>query len=259
MAGPAICVGTSGWNYGHWTRLFYPEELPRSRWLAYYQSKFDTLELNASFYRLPQPSTFVRWQQNSPAGFLWAVKAYRGITHFARLGEREPLQKFLAAVEGLSSRLGVILFQLPPSLRFDARVVARFLGWLPEGRRYAIEPRHASWFEPQALKLLERSGVALCIAESGGRFPSGEQLTAEFVYLRFHGWEQLYASRYSRPQLRAWAERLVEWNRPAFVYFNNDFHAYAVQNALELRQELSRLLGRATQQKARAQRAGAGG
>ncbi len=240
MAVPEIRIGTSGWNYWHWTGLFYPQDLPRSQWLAYYQSKFDTLELNASFYRLPLPATFARWRQTSPKGFLWAVKAHRQITHYSRLKEREPLQKFLAAAEGLRKQLGVNLFQLPPSLKFDARVVRCFLGWLPEGKRYAIEPRHASWFEPKALDLLEQHNVALCIADSGGRFPSGEHLTAEFAYLRFHGAEQLYASRYTTVQMRAWAEKLLEWKRPAFVYFNNDYHAYAVENAFELKQEVAR-------------------
>ncbi len=240
MARPEIRIGTSGWNYWHWTGLFYPEGLPRSRWLEYYQSKFDTLELNASFYRLPLPATFARWREASPKGFLWAVKAHRGITHYSRLKEREPLQKFLNAAKGLVEQLGVILFQLPPSLKFDARVVGRFLGWLPKGKRYAIEPRHASWFEPKLLELLARHNVAIAIADSGGRFPSGEHLTTEFAYVRFHGAEQLYASRYTTEQMRAWAEKLLEWKRPAFVYFNNDFHAYAVENALELKQEVAR-------------------
>lgn len=244
MTDPEIRIGTSGWNYWHWTRLFYPEDLPRSEWLAYYQSKFDTLELNASFYRLPRPTTFVRWRDASPAGFLWAVKAHRQITHFTRLTKREPLQKFLASAEALGEMLGVILFQLPPSLKFDARVVRRFLGWLPDGKRYAIEPRHRSWFEAKALEQLERHGVALCIADSGGRFPSGEHLTAKFTYLRFHGGERLYASRYTAEQMRAWAQKLVAWQRAAFVYFNNDFHGYAVENALELKEHVAKLLRR---------------
>lgn len=258
MASPDIRVGTSGWNYWHWKGLFYPEDLPRDHWLAHYQSKFDTLELNASFYRIPRASTFARWQQESPKGFLWTVKAHREITHFTRLAQREPLEKFFAAVEGLGEGLGVILFQLPPSLKFDARVVSRFLGWLPKGKRYAIEPRHASWFEPKAVGVLERHGVALCIADSGGRFPSGEHLTAEFVYVRFHGGERLYASRYTPEQMRTWAEKLAAWGRRGFVYFNNDFHGYAVENALELKREVSRLATRGAQPAARTRRAGAG-
>ena len=188
MLRPEICIGTSGWNYWHWTGLFYPKDLPRSpepygsgrsRWLEYYQSKFDTLELDASFYRLTHAATFARWKQASPKAFLWAVKAHRGITHFARLKEREPLQKFLAAAKELGEQPGVILFQLPPSLKFDARVVGCFLSWLPEGKRYAIEPRHASWLESKPLELLARHHVALAIADSGGRFPSGEHLGGE--------------------------------------------------------------------------------
>jgi uncharacterized protein YecE (DUF72 family) len=125
--------------------------------------------------------------------------------------------------------------------------VERFLGWLPPGTRYAIEPRHTSWFGRDARELLEQHGVALVIADSGGRFPSGEYLTADFAYLRFHGAEQLYASRYTVEEMRAWAVKLLEWKRPAFVYFNNDYHGYAVENAIELKEAVghySRLRGK---------------
>ncbi len=121
MNRPEIHVGTSGWNYWHWMRVFYPEDLPRRQWLAYYQSKFNTLELNASFYHLPRSTTFARWGDASSKGFLWSVKAHRGITHFTQLAEHEPVEKCLAAMEGLGEKLGVILFQLPPSLKRAAR------------------------------------------------------------------------------------------------------------------------------------------
>ncbi len=151
----------------------------------------------------------------------------------------------------------MILFQLPPSLKFDARAVGRFLGWLPKGWRYALEPRHRTWFEAKAVELLERHRVALCIAESGGRYPSGEHLTAPFTYLRFHGGEPLYASRYPAEQMRAWAQKLVSWKRMALVYFNNDFHGYAVENARELKEEVARPLEGASAQPAPARRAAA--
>jgi uncharacterized protein YecE (DUF72 family) len=239
MALPEIRVGTSGWDYRHWRGLFYPDDLPRNQWLAYFQTRFTTVELNASFYRVSRPSTYARWRQASPDGFFWAVKAHRGITHHARLKERELLEKFLASVEELKDSLAVILFQLPPSLKFDEGVTGRFLSWLPKGMRYAIEPRHDTWFERRPLQLLQEHGVALCMADSGGRYPSAEELTAEFVYLRLHGSEQLYASRYSEEQIRSWAEKLTAWKRPGFVYFNNDFHGYAVENAVELKKKLA--------------------
>jgi uncharacterized protein YecE (DUF72 family) len=247
MALPEIRIGTSGWTYWHWKNVLYPAGLPRSAWLACYQARFNTLELNSSFYHMPRPSTFARWREASPQEFLWTVKANRQITHYTRLADRAPLDKFLAAAGAMGEALGVILFQLPPSLKFDAEGVARFLGWLPEGMRYAVEPRHKTWFDPAALGLLEQHRVALCIADSGGRFFSGEHATADFIYVRFHGGERLYASRYTLDQMRAWAGKLVAWGRPAFVYFNNDFHGYAVENALELKQAVGEL------QQARAQ------
>jgi len=173
-----IRIGTSGWSYGHWRGRFYPRELPARQWLAYYQRRFSTVELNASFYRRIRPSTWARWRQQSPPGFLWAVKAHREITHQTRLQRRTPLRRFLQSVAALGDRLGAILFQLPPSLSFDARVVKRFLGWLPPGLRYAVEPRHRSWFAKQPLALLRRHGVALCMADCGRRFPSARASTA---------------------------------------------------------------------------------
>ncbi len=237
-----IRIGTSGWSYGHWRGRFYPATLPARQWLAYYQKRFPTVELNASFYRRIRPSTWSRWRQQSPAGFLWAVKAHREITHHTRLRRRTPLQRFLQSVAALGDRLGVILFQLPPSLHFEARVVKRFLGWLPPGLRYAVEPRHRSWFAKRPLALLRRRGVALCMADCGERFPSARVVTADFLYVRFHGREQLYRSRYTPAQLAVWARSLVRGRKPAFVYFNNDFHGHAIANARTLRQQVRRLL-----------------
>lgn len=137
-----ILIGTSGWNYGHWKGVFYPEGLPRNQWLAHYQREFSTVELNTSFYRMVRASTFAKWRAASPAGFLWAVKAHRNITHFTRLAEREPHEKFLESIRGLEAALGAILFQLPPSLQFSASVAKRFLSWLPKDVRCAVEPRH---------------------------------------------------------------------------------------------------------------------
>src|SRR5579884_161085 len=127
-------VGTSGWDYDHWEGVLYPPGLARRQRLRFYQSVFDTVELNASFYHLPPARTFVRWRELSPAGFLWSVKAPRSITHWSRLQRREVLMQFLERAAELDDRLGVILFQLPPTLRFEPSVAERFLDWLPAGR-----------------------------------------------------------------------------------------------------------------------------
>lgn len=240
---PAIRVGTSGWDYDHWVGRFYPIALPRARRLWFYQQTFDTVELNASFYHMPRAARCLAWRRASPEGFLWSVKAHRLITHRGRLERLEPLETFLEAVDALGPHLGVVLFQLPPTLRFREATVAQFLAWLPSGGRYAIEPRHPSWFAPPALTLLAEHRVSLVISESGGHWPSAQVLTADFVYVRFHGSPRLYASRYSRAELRRWAAKLLGWNRPAFVYFNNDFAGYAVANALELKRLLQSAVG----------------
>lgn len=234
MAGRVeVHVGTSGWDYDHWEGVLYPPGLARAQRLRFYQSVFDTVELNASFYRLPPGRMFARWRELSPAGFVWSVKAHRSITHWGRLERREVLMEFLERVAELGDRLGVVLFQLPPTLRFEPAVAERFLAWLPAGR-YAIEPREPGWLRRPALALLARHGVALAISDSSGRWPTRAVVTAPFVYVRLHGGPRLYATRYPIAELRRWARRLRRWARPAFVYFNNDYAGYAVENARQL-------------------------
>ncbi|HNY65519.1 MAG TPA: DUF72 domain-containing protein [Deltaproteobacteria bacterium] len=235
------CVGTSGWNYDHWKGLFYPAGLPRSRWLDHYASTFTTVEVNATFYRQVGAGTFEKWRSGTPDGFVWAVKAHRFITHTRRLsGVEGPVKTFLDAACNLGDKLGPILFQLPPSLAFDARTAAAFFSLLPEGLRYVLEARHASWTAPDALAMLEGHGIAWCISDTAGRYLCLEALTAPFTYLRLHGSRRLYASEYSPAEISGWAEKIRAWNLPAYVYFDNDYMAYAVKNALEMREELSR-------------------
>ncbi len=145
-----IRIGTSGWSYPHWKERFYPHGLPSRCWLAYYQTKFDTEELNAGFYRQPSDQRLADWRESSPGGFLWSLKANRNITHFQPLRRRESLDRFLRGAKKLGDTLGVVLLQLPPNLKFEARTVERFLAWLPDEMRFAIEPRHPSWFEPES-------------------------------------------------------------------------------------------------------------
>ena len=235
-----IRVGTSGWNYWHWVRIFYPEGLARAEWLDYYMQQFSSLELNSSFYRMHTPATYARWRNHSPRGFLWSLKASREITHLKRLRDvAAPLARFFKSADALSDHLGAILFQLPPSLQFDSIVALAFFKQLPSGYHCALEPRHASWLEKAALHLLARHRVALCIADSGGHYPMGEDLTSDFVYLRLHGPQEMYASEYRPEQIVRWSKKLKQWRLPGFVYFDNDFHGYAVKNAIELEQALT--------------------
>lgn len=229
-------IGTSGWNYAHWKEIFYPSDLGRPNWLTYYAHAFDTVEVNATFYRLPNTSTFVQWYQKTPPHFQWAVKASKFITHTRRLEDvGEPLERFYSAVQGLKEKLGPLLFQLPPSLRFHKESFIRFCKNLQQPYRHVLEIRHPSWIDPAAFELMGEFHIAFCIADTAGRYPYHEEITTDFLYIRLHGSKKLYASDYTEEELRTWAGKIRKWKRDAYVYFDNDFHGYAVKNAKRLK------------------------
>jgi uncharacterized protein YecE (DUF72 family) len=240
-------IGTSGWNYPHWSGLFYPRGMKPVRWFQHYASVFDTVEVNNTFYRLPGLEVFVRWGKESPIGFRYALKASRFITHVKRLLEPErSAGEFLRRAAGMHQKLGPILFQLPPSGRANPARLQLFLEYLTRqkilpGLQVAFEFREPSWLSPEVLQMLERSRVALCLADWPG-LPVEGPITADFVYMRRHGAGSLYAGSYSRAALRREAERIREWladGRSVYVYFNNDACANAVANALTLRELLA--------------------
>ena len=235
--GVSIRIGTSGWTYRHWQGTFYPDKWPQSQWLEYYTRHFNTVELNATFYRLPNPTTFNNWKERTPDNFLWSVKGSKFITHTRRLENPvEPLDRLYKAAAGLGEKLGVILFQLPPGLAFDEEVFRNFCTSLDPHVRYALEIRHPSWINDRVFGLLRECNMALCVADTAGRYPSCEAITADFAYVRLHGSRKLYASDYSEEELRAWAEKVNAWNRDAFIYFDNDFEGHAVNNARRLKE-----------------------
>ena len=231
-----ILVGTSGYSYPHWREVLYPKGLPQGRWLEHYAAEFETVELNVTFYRLPKPATFEKWRDTVPSRFLFSVKMSRFITHIKRLNvESTSIKRFLGNVSVLAAKLGVILIQLPPSLKFDASLVADFLGLLDPACRYTIEARSESFITDEFFSMLKERNVAWCISETAGRYPYSEAITADFVYVRLHGRERLYASSYRDDQLRGIKEKLVAWGKETFVYFDNDFMGHAPQNALTLK------------------------
>ena len=237
---PEIHIGTSGWNYDHWRDVFYPQGCPKSKWLQFYAEHYNTVELNASFYRLPKPQTFETWREKTPAMFVWAVKANRFITHIKRIKDvREPLERFFSSADLLREKLGPILFQLPPSLSFDETVLSDFCKTLFGNHRYVLEVRHPSWAEPRALEILKDHNIALCISDTAGRYPYMEEDTADFIYIRLHGSKTLYASEYTEEELRAYVEKIRGWSKnDTYVYFDNDYKGYAVKNARELKEIL---------------------
>ncbi len=233
----ALRVGTSGWTYGDWKGRFYPEDLKPAEYLTWYARRFDTTEINYSFYHLPQPKTFEKWAAQTPEKFVFAVKVSRFITHIQRLEDvREPWEKFLERAAHLGRKLGPLLLQFPPSFRADPARLEAFLETSRElgARRLAFEFRHASWFVPEVASLLAGHDAALVIAHSS-RYPCAPpEATASFVYLRFHGPRELFASRYSEAELEEWAERIRGWRREGrsvYAYFNNDRFGYAIENA----------------------------
>lgn len=233
-------IGTSGWNYAHWRRRFYPQHLPSASWLAYYAGHFHTVEVNYTFYRLPDGAVFRSWRRAVPASFVFAVKASRYITHIKRLRTaRRSVRRLLTRARPLGRTLSPMLFQLPPTLRCDPARLRRFLTGLPPGRRYAVEFRHESWHVPEVYAILRRRRVACCISDSRDR-PVHVVRTAPFVYVRFHGTG--VTGRYGEVALRRWADGLRTVSEDAhttYVYFNNDWQGYAVENAARLAELLS--------------------
>jgi uncharacterized protein YecE (DUF72 family) len=235
-----VHIGTSGWSYGHWTNVLYPEGLPRERRLDHYVRQFQTVELNASYYRWPSDSAFASWQRRLPGGFIFTVKAPGALTHVKRLYRPEAwLARITQGLDRLGSRLGVLLVQLPPSLAFDRPRLAYFLERVPRGLGVCVEFRNPTWLRDSIFALLEEHGAGYCVM-SGAGLPCVLRATAPFVYVRLHGPDHyhLYAGAYSDDDLRWWADRVREWEdmgRDVFVYFNNDGAGNAVRNAMTLK------------------------
>jgi uncharacterized protein YecE (DUF72 family) len=235
-----LLIGTSGWNYSDWRGRFYPEGLRQAEYLSYYSRHFPTTEVNYSFYHLPKISTYEKWAAQVPATFVFAVKASRGITHLQRLkGVEDIWTRFLGNAVALAGKFGPVLLQFPPSFRADHGRLEEFLSlsrgpMAAEPVLLAFEFRHASWFEDRVFTALAKHEACLVIADSQ-RYPRAPmEVTAPFVYLRFHGPRELFGSEYSPAQLSEWAGRIREWllgGRSVYAYFNNDFHGYAISNA----------------------------
>jgi uncharacterized protein YecE (DUF72 family) len=284
----AIRIGISGWRYPPWRGTFYPKDLPQRRELEFASRVFSSIELNGSFYSLQRPENYAAWYGQTPAGFVFSVKAPRFITHIKRLRNVEaPLANFFASgLANLRDKLGPILWQLPPTMRYDASLLESFLASLPQdtdaasrlarrhdsrvtGRarmafgpvhplRHALEVRHQSFVDPTLIDLLRRHRVALVVADTAGKWPQLGDISADFVYIRLHGDEELYRSAYVEPVLTRWATRIRAWaegreprgiqrvsgdvpaaaQREVFCYFDNTDKVEAPGNAQRLAQKL---------------------
>jgi uncharacterized protein YecE (DUF72 family) len=238
MARGRARVGCSGWQYKHWRGDFYPADLPQARWFEHYAARFDTVEINNSFYRLPERETFAKWAQRAPMRFLFAVKASRFLTHMKKLKDpEEPLDRLFSRMRALGKHLGPVLYQLPPGWKLDLDRLTHFVRALPRDARHVVEFREPSWYAPEVLRVLDRHGVALCLHDMPGS-ATGRQRVGPFVYVRFHGATSKYGGGYSEDRLRGWAEWLNaqrDAGADVFAYFNNDVGGHAPRDAVTLR------------------------
>jgi uncharacterized protein YecE (DUF72 family) len=238
-----VLIGCSGWNYADWRGRFYPRGEPQRRWLELYAERFDTVEINATFYRLPKRDSVAAWVEHTPNRFVFSVKASRYLSHIKRFRDLsegiarfyEPLEPMLAA-----GRLGPVLWQLPENFHRDDDRLHAWLEALPPGR-HTIEFRHPSWFAQPVLDALRARQVALTIGDHPTRPFQTHDATASWRYVRFHYGTHGRQGNYSATELAEWARRIAGWRatREVYAYFNNDWRAYAPANALALRGRLS--------------------
>jgi uncharacterized protein YecE (DUF72 family) len=238
-----VHLGCSGWNYRDWRERFYPKGLPTSRWLEHYAKHFDTVEVNNTFYRLPSKTAVAGWVEQTPEGFVITIKASRYLTHMKRLTDMgRGVKRFYERIEPLvqSPKLGPVLWQLPENFHRDDDRLASALDGLPPGR-HCFEFRHPSWFVPDVYALLRDRGVALVIGDHPERPFQTHEMTADWTFVRFHHGSRGRGGNYSDRELETWKRRIAGWRRrvEVFAYFNNDWNAYAVRNALKLKAGLS--------------------
>lgn len=234
---PFALIGTSGWSYPHWRGVFYPEDLPQNKWLEYYSQHFRTVEINNSFYVIPKASAFSNWESRVPPDFVFAVKANRFMTHLKKLrGVEAVLDTFMERIKKLKSKLGPILFQLPPSLGFDPERLDQFLSKLPERLRFVVEFRNSSWLNQKTFEILSKHGVGFCIHDLLD-VNCPEWVTSDFCYIRFHGFNEKYGGTYPKRVLQRYAKLIksaLDDSIDVYAYFNNDAYGYAIKDALAL-------------------------
>lgn len=233
-----IRVGTCGWDYEHWAGVFYPEDLPREERLSYAARRLGSLEIDSSFYGLPEADTLRHWRDATPDGFVFAFKASRYITHMKKLNDAgDALQTMLDRARVLDDKLGPIIFQLPPRWRANVERLEGFLDLLPDDLAFTFEFRDHSWFRREVYDALRDHGAGFCIYDLAGvRAP--RERTSDLVYLRLHGPGNAYEGRYSRSALAGFAGAVHSWRRTGSdvcCYFDNDERGYAALNACELR------------------------
>lgn len=246
-----IFIGTSGWHYEDWLGTFYPEEIKGYHELEYHAKHFNSVENNASFYRISKESTYKTWDQMTPKGYTFSLKLNKTITHMHRLELTDEVKEktalILSSLQVLQTKLGAMVIQLPPNFRYDIEKLDRYLQFFQRINRnneyradVAIEFRNKHWFTGELYDLLRSHNVSL-VASQSSRYPIMRKITADIAYIRMHGPEKLFSSSYSTEQLQEWAMYMRSIQSDVskiYIYFNNDFHGYAIHNALELQRML---------------------
>lgn len=229
-------IGCSGFYYKHWKEVFYPQGLPQSKWFGHYCEHFNTLELNGTFYSFPKLSSLQKWYADSPAQFLFAVKAHRGITHYSKFNNTKDRVNELYQViaDGLQEKLGPVLFQMPPNYLYSEERLENILKNLDPAFTNVVEMRHESWWQSHVYAELAKQNISFC-GMSHPTLPDEVVANTSTIYYRLHGNQQLYSSAYSADELNSFAANVNAANaEQAFVYFNNDIGASAIFNAKEL-------------------------
>lgn len=240
-----LYIGTSGWSYGNWKGLFYPEKLASSKFLEYYSTQYNCTEINSSFYRIPLAKTAEKWAATVPDDFLFCTKLYRGITHFKKLKNPEAdLQVFFERMAPLQPHLAMVLVQLPPSLAFNPEIVASFYEALKiyqPDYNFALEARHKSWFTDESLLMMSEAGITHVISDAGNFYVGHKTVTTDKVYIRMHGRNALFSSSYTHNELDELASEIIEYLQEeltVFIFFNNTMHGNAVLNANYLKSRI---------------------
>ncbi len=234
-------IGCSGFYYSDWKSKFYPEDLPKKKWLEYYSEHFNTVEINNTFYKMPEKKDLDKWKTHTPPDFKFTLKANRYFTHQKKLHVdddfKEQFHNFMELAHGMENKLGSVLWQLPGNLHKNLEKLNDFCGLLNKDNLHVIEFRHESWFDEDVYDLLTENKVALCVISAPGNLPEVSKATSKLAYLRLHGKKDWYRYHYSEKELKAWEERLKKLKNvnELFVYFNNDYNANAVENAKTLK------------------------
>lgn len=228
-------LGTSGWSYSDWKGRFYPEDLPQREWLPFHSQHFNTVEINMTFYRFPKVETLRGWLEKTPPDYKFTLKANRQITHLKRIKNvKSEVRYFYILADNLRDKLGCILFQLPPSITLDLDLLKDFLSTLSAEYKNVIEFRHESWYTEEVYEVLKSHKAVFCIVSST-KVPNTVIETTETSYFRFHGLTGGYRHSYSDEELKEWAETIKRTEaEECYIYFNNDYHAHAVQNCKKL-------------------------